>query len=167
LDYYPGLITISGLFCTSSCWSTSVDDILIYSETPEEHASHLRQVLEVLRNHKLFANARKYSFAQPELSYLGHVNSADGIKADCRKAAAVTNWPTPTSLGDLRSFLGLASYFRKFVRDFAKMGMPLYRLMRKGVAFSWIPDCQQAFYLIKRALIEAPCLAFPDFTQPL
>ena len=143
-----------------------LDDILIYSRTPEEHCLHLRQVLEVLREHRLYANLRKCSFAKPELSYLGHVITAEGIKVDPRKTTAVTNWPRPTSLGDLRSFLGLATYFRKFIRHFAQLAMPLHRLTRKDALWQWTPECQISFEEIKRALTEAPCLAFPDFTKP-
>jgi hypothetical protein len=119
-----------------------LDDILIYSRTPEEHCLHLRQVLEVLREHRLYANLRKCSFAKPELSYLGHVITAEGIKVDPRKTTAVTNWPRPTSLGDLRSFLGLATYFRKFIRHFAQLAMPLHRLTRKDALWQWTPECQ-------------------------
>jgi hypothetical protein len=143
-----------------------LDDILIYSRTPEEHCLHLRQVLEVLREHRLYANLRKCSFAKPEQSYLGHVITAEGIKVDPRKTTAVTNWPRPTSLGDLRSFLGLATYFRKFIRHFAQLAMPLHRLTRKDALWQWTPECQISFEEIKRALTEAPCLAFPDFTKP-
>jgi hypothetical protein len=143
-----------------------LDDILIYSRTAEEHCSHLRQVLEVLREHRLYANLRKCTFAKPELSYLGHIITAEGIKVDPRKTAAVVKWPRPTSLGELRSFLGLATYFRKFISHFAQLAMPLHRLTRKAATWRWTPGCQKAFEEIKRALTEAPCLAFPDFTKP-
>jgi transposase InsO family protein len=143
-----------------------LDDILIYSKTPEEHCEHLRQVLELLRQHKLYANVRKCTFAKTEVAYLGHVVSKDGVRVDPRKTAAVLNWPKPHNLADLRSFLGLATYFRKFIRDFAKLAMPLHRMTRKGILWEWKRECQTAFDNIKRALTEAPCLAFPDFTKP-
>jgi transposase InsO family protein len=143
-----------------------LDDILVYSKTPAEHCQHLRQVFGLLREHKLYANAKKCSFAQSAVAYLGHVVSKDGVKVDPRKTAAVINWPPPTNLAELRSFLGLATYFRKFLRDFARMAMPLHRMTRKGVPWDWTSTCQTAFDDIKQALTEAPCLAFPDFTQP-
>ena len=110
-----------------------LDDILIYSKTPEEHRDHLRKVLDLLREHQLYANLKKCSFAQPEVTYLGHVVSAEGIKVDPRKTAAVADFPTPRNLSHLRSFLGLATYFRKFIRNFAVLAGPLHRLSRKGV----------------------------------
>lgn len=110
-----------------------LDDILIYSKTEEEHCQHLRQVLELLRQHQLYANVRKCFFAQPDVAYLGHVVSKDGVRVDPRKTVAVINWPIPSNLGELRSFLGLATYFRKFLRGFARLAMPLHRLTRKGV----------------------------------
>jgi hypothetical protein len=109
---------------------------------------------------------KKCSFAHPEVTYLGHVVSADGIKVDPRKTAAVAAFPTPKNLGQLRSFLGLATYFRKFIRNFPQMASPLHRLSRKGVLWEWSPSCASAFDRIKQALTTAPCLAFPDFSQP-
>lgn len=143
-----------------------LDDILIYSKTPEEHRVHLQQVLDVLREHQLYANRKKCSFAQPEVTYLGHVVSAAGVKVDPRKTAAVAEYPTPCNLSQLRSFLGLATYFRKFIRNFAHMAAPLHRLSRKDEPWHWSPACSSAFDAIKQALTTAPCLAFPDFSQP-
>jgi transposase InsO family protein len=143
-----------------------LDDILIYSKTPEEHCQHLRQVLELLREHQLYANMKKCSFAKSEVAYLGHIVSSEGVKVDPRKTAAVYNWPKPTCLTELRSFLGLATYFRKFIKDFARLAMPLHGMTRKGVLWDWKSSCQQAFDAIKQALTQAPCLAFPDFSKP-
>jgi hypothetical protein len=114
-----------------------LDDILIYSKTPEEHSQHLRQVLELLREHQLYANMKKCSFAKSEVAYLGHIVSPEGVKVDPRKTAAVYNWPKPTCLTELWSFLGLATYFRKFIKDFAKLAMPLHGMTRKGVLWDW------------------------------
>lgn len=143
-----------------------IDDILIYSKTPEEHQDHLRQVLQVLRDHKLYAKLEKCTFARPEVNYLGHIVSAEGVKVDPRKTAAVVEWPRPRSLTEVRSFLGLATYFRKFIRDFAKLAQPLHWLTRKKVPWMWEALQQNAFDAIKAALTEAPCLAFPDFEKP-
>jgi hypothetical protein len=143
-----------------------IDDILIYSKTAEEHQQHLRQVLQVLRDHKLYAKLAKCSFGRSEVNYLGHIVSAEGVKVDPRKTAAVVNWPRPQGLSEMRSFLGLATYFRKFIRDFARLAQPLHWLTRKKVPWFWGAMHQQAFDAIKQALTEAPCLAFPDFEQP-
>lgn len=143
-----------------------LDDILIYSKTEEEHCEHLRKVLGLLREHRLYANLRKCTFARPELAYLGHIVSAEGIKVDPHKTAAITNWATPSSLSELRSFLGLATYFRKFIRGFARMAVPLHHMSKKGVPWAWTASCQRAFDEVKHALTNAPCLAFPDFSLP-
>ena len=124
-----------------------------------------RKVLELLRQHKLYANLMKCSFVESELEYLGHIISADGIMVDPRKVAAVAHWRPPMNVGELRSFLGLATYFRKFVRDFAKLASPLYRLLRQDVSWAWSAVCQEAFNHVNQALTNAPCLAHPDFSK--
>jgi hypothetical protein len=136
------------------------------SRTPEEHRQHLEQALAVLREHQLYANLKKCSFAKPELLYLGHVVSKEGIKVDPVKIRAIQDWAVPESVPHLRSFLGLATYFRKFIRDFSRIAAPLHRLTRKDVPWDWSPQCASAFQALKDVLTQAPCLAFPDFTKP-
>lgn len=143
-----------------------VDDILVYSRSLEEHKNHLRQVLSTLTHHQLKVKLSKCSFAQQSLAYLGHIISAQGVATDEEKIIAVKDWPTPLSVKDLRSFLGLTGYYRKFVRNYGVICKPLTNLLRKGVLFQWTSVTQEAFVALKTALIEAPVLALPNFQQP-
>ena len=113
-----------------------LDDILIYSKTPDEHRQHLEQVLRLLREHNLYANLKKCSFGQSELLYLGHIVSSAGITVDPRKVAAIKDWAVPSTLTHLRSFLGMATYFRRFIRDFSQLAAPLHALTRKEAPWS-------------------------------
>ena len=143
-----------------------LDDILIYSKTPEEHVEHLRTVLRVLRKHQFYAKKKKCTFMEKELLYLGHIISADGIRPDPAKVAAVQEWKVPTDLHQLRSFLGFGNFFRKFIQGYSKMVTPLTRLTRSSVKWSWAAECQEAFEGVKYALTHAPTLALADPTLP-
>lgn len=142
-----------------------VDDILVYSRTLEEHKNHLRQVFETLSKHQLRVKLSKCSFAQTQLSYLGHIISADGVSTDPEKIQVVRQWPVPVSVKDVRSFLGLAGYYRKFVRHFGIISKPLTKLLRKGQPFIWTQHHQEAFDTLKQSLISAPVLVMPDFQK--
>ena len=102
-----------------------LDDILVFSKTEEEHLQHVKQVLEVLRNHRLYAKLSKCEFGKKELNFLGHVVSAEGIKVDPKKVEIVNNWPIPNSVHQIRQFLGLANYFRRFVQGYANLTRPI------------------------------------------
>jgi hypothetical protein len=146
-----------------------LDDVLIYSKTLEEHITHLRKVFELLREHKLFAKRKKCVFAQPSVTYLGHIISADGIATDPAKVTAVQNWPVPTNVHDVRAFLGLCSYYRRFVPEFARVAAPLTDLTRYDVhevAELWGAAHQRAFDELKRLVTSAPLLAHADPTLP-
>jgi hypothetical protein len=134
------------------CVVVYLDDILIYSRTPEEHLVHLRQVLEVLRQHKFYAKCTKCTFFQTETPFLGHVVGQAGIKPDPAKVASVQNSPVPRSVTHVRSFLGLTNYFRRFIQGYAKMARPLHDLTKKDVPFQWTDACQHAFDSLKAAL---------------
>lgn len=140
-----------------------VDDILVYSTSLEDHVSHLQQVFQILTDHQLKVKHSKCSFAQSKLAYLGHIISTNGVATDDEKITAVRNWPVPTSVKELRSFLGLAGYYRKFVRHFGVICKPLTELLRKGQLFVWTSVTEEAFVTLKNALILAPVLAMPDF----
>lgn len=169
-----------------------LDDILIYSKNEEEHMRHIQLVLEVLRKHGYKARLTKCEFFKQELRFLGHILSAEGIKPDPAKVSVVKDWPTPRSVYEVRSFLGLANYFRRYIKGYARIACPLTDLLkgidasdRKGrllqwgklsdeearkveKAFSgkWTQQCADAFATLKSALVTAPVLALPDFEKP-
>ena len=139
-----------------------IDDILIYSKTEADHATHLRIALETLRRERLYAQFSKYAFWLKEVQFLGHVISTEGIKVDPSKIEAVINWDRPKTPTEVRSFLGLAGYYRRFVQDFAKIATPLTKLTRKNKKFIWNEKCEESFQELKMRLVTAPVLALPD-----
>ncbi|MGL5500526.1 MAG: reverse transcriptase/ribonuclease H family protein, partial [Plesiomonas shigelloides] len=143
-----------------------LDDILVYSRNVEEHKRHLRIVLSTLRAHQFYAKREKCQIGKSELSYLGHIVSKEGLRVDPKKIVAVVDWATPTDVGQLRSFLGLANYFRKFVQGFSLLVAPLTNLTRKGLRWNWTAECEKAFQDVKQALVGAPVLRMPDFAKP-
>ena len=142
------------------------DNILVYSRSYEEHLSHLAQVFCWLADDQWCLKLSKCTFAQQSISYLGHVVSAEGISTDPAKVKAIADWPQPANVKALRSFLGLAGYYRKFVRNFGIIAKPLTELLKKDVMFIWTSIHESAFQLLKQALCSSPVLALPDFSQP-
>jgi len=122
-----------------------IDDILVYSKSKEEHAEHLRIVLSTLTRHKLYAKFKKCDFWMEKVHFLGHVVTKEGISVDPAKIAAVVDWPRPTNVTEVRSFLGMEGYYRRFVKDFAKIASPLTQLLRKDRQFDWSPSCETSF----------------------
>ena len=118
-----------------------IDDILIYSKTQKEHEEHLEIVLQTLKDHKLYAKFSKCEFWLDRVHFLGHVVSAEGIYVDPAKIEAVSNWKAPKSVTEVRSFLGLAGYYRRFVEGFARLAAPLTALTRKGKRYEWTEKC--------------------------
>jgi hypothetical protein len=141
------------------------DDILIYSPSWSAHLQHLNAVLSALREHQLKLKRAKCSFAQSSVAYLGHIISADGVAMDKEKVEAVSSWPQPRSVRGLRGFLGLAGYYRRFIRDYGSIAAPLTQLLRKD-SFAWSPEAVTAFDALKNALSTAPVLQLPDFDKP-
>lgn len=143
-----------------------LDDILVVGRTLAEHNANLAQVLERLRRAGLHLKPKKCCFALEEVVYLGHVVSANGVWIDPKKVVAVEQFPTPLDVKALRSFLGLASYYRRFVPNFAQAAGPLHAFTKQDTPFVWTAECQTAFTKLKHQLTEAPVLAYPDFSKP-
>nr|CAB3505014.1 unnamed protein product [Digitaria exilis] len=143
-----------------------IDDILIYSKNEEEHAEHLRIVLQRLRDHQLYAKFSKCEFWLESVKFLGHTVSKDGISVDPTKVQEVLDWQPPTSVHEIRSFLGLAGYYHRFIPDFSRIAKPMTELLKKGVKFEWNDKCEEAFHTLRRHLTSAPVLAQPDCTKP-
>jgi hypothetical protein len=143
-----------------------LDDILIYSNTPEKHAEHLRLVLSALRKAQLYCKMSKCSFFQTEVDYLGHLITDKGVTVDPRKLESILAWPTPTNVGELRSFLGLVQYYAKFVHNFAELAFPLTQLLKKESSFTWGAAQDAAFSKLKQTLTSSPSLLTPDLTKP-
>ena len=142
-----------------------LDDILIFSKTPEEHLKHLDTVLQILEREGLYAKLKKCDFNKSELLYLGHIIGEFGIKVDPAKISCITEWPTPKNVHEVRSFLGLANYFRKFVRAFSIRAAPMTKLTGKNCKWEWTDACQAAFEGLKADLTNSPVLASPDMTK--
>lgn len=139
-----------------------LDDILVYSRSWREHRRHLRLILQALREHSLKASLKKCAFFQREVAFLGHVVSSGGVATDSDKVSAVKNWPAPSNVKEVRSFLGLAGYYQRFIRNFAQLAAPISSLLKQEVTFSWTGDQQRAFEALKEALTTAPVLHIPD-----
>nr|GFB13713.1 hypothetical protein [Tanacetum cinerariifolium] len=139
-----------------------IDDILVFSKSKEEHEDHLRTVLQTLRQEKLYAKFSKCEFWLSSVAFLGHIISAEGITMDPTKVEAITKWPRPMSVTEIRSFLGLVGYYRRFVEGFSCLALPLTKLMRKGEKFVWNEEREKSFEELKQRLVSAPVLTLPS-----
>ena len=150
-------------------WETCLfylDDIIVFSSTWEEHLARLGQVFERLRHANLKLGAEKCAFAAKEVSYLGHRVTEEGLLPDSALLAAIREIPPPKTATEVRSFLGLAGYYLRYVKNFAAIAGPLHTLTRKDAVFHWSTSCQDAFDRLKMLLTTSPITAFPDFSQP-
>ncbi|WVZ97612.1 hypothetical protein U9M48_043131 [Paspalum notatum var. saurae] len=129
-----------------------IDDILIYSKNEKEHEEHLRVVLTRLREHKLYAKFSKCAFWLKEVGFLGHILSEKGVAVDPSKVKDVLNWKQPETVTEIRSFLGLAGYYRRFIKDFSKIAKPMTSLTKKNAKFVWGPKCEDGFRELKKLL---------------
>jgi hypothetical protein len=143
-----------------------IDDILIYSKNEAEHAKHLRIVLQCLRDHKLYAKFSKCEFWLDSVKFLGHTISKDGISVDPSKVQEVMDWKPPKSVHQIRSFLGLAGYYRRFIPDFSRIAKPMTKLLKKGVKFVWSEACDKSFHTLRDHLTSALVLTQPNMTKP-
>lgn len=139
-----------------------IDDILVFSKTEEEHEQHLRMVLDKLREHQLYAKFSKCEFWLHEVGFLGHKLTAEGLSVDPTKIQAVTEWQTPSNVKEVRSFLGLVRYYRKFVEGFSSIARPMTQLLKKDKKFEWTPKCEESFQELKKRFTTALVLATPD-----
>ena len=138
-----------------------IDDILVYSQDRESHDAHLRVVLETLRKEQLYAKLIKCEFWLNEVSFLGHIVSKEGIRVDPKKIEVVVEWKPPRNVTKIHSFLGLAGYYRRFVKGFSTIAAPMMRLLQKNVKYEWREKCQRSFKKLKAFLTEAPVLTQP------
>lgn len=154
-----------------------LDDIIVYSDTIADHLKRLERGFQKLREHDLKIEAEKCQLFQSRVRYLGHVVSAEGVATDPAKTEAVSQWPTPRTPKDLSSFLGFASYYRRFIPGLTQTAAPLHKLVaeisekgknKKGTITSerWEGECRKAFDDLRKALTSAPVLAYPDYTEP-
>ncbi|KAI3695636.1 hypothetical protein L1987_78635 [Smallanthus sonchifolius] len=139
-----------------------IDDILIYSRTKEDHTTHLKLILELLKKEQLYAKFSKCEFWLREIHFLGHVINNQGIHVDPAKVTAIKNWSTPSTPSEIRSFLGLAGYYRRFIPNFSKIALPLTTLTQKNKPFVWEQKQEDAFQTLKQKLCNSPILSLPD-----
>jgi hypothetical protein len=139
-----------------------IDGILVYSWSAEEHGQHIKADLEKLWAHQLYAKFSKCEFWLQEVSFLGHILTAEGVVVDPEKVTAVANWKRPTTIIEIQSFLGLAGYYRRFIEGFSKIAKPMTKLLQKDQDFDWTPACERSFCELKRRLTTAPVLPLPD-----
>jgi hypothetical protein len=140
-----------------------IDDILVYSRSEEEH---LRLALQKLRENRLYAKLSKCEFWMKQVTFLGHVISEGGISVDPSKVQDVLSWNAPMSVGDIRSFLGLAGYYWRFIEGFSKISKPMIELLEKDKKFEWASACEASFQELKKRLTTTPILLMPDMEKP-
>ena len=143
-----------------------IDDIVVFSKTTEQHFEHLQIVFDRLRKAGLRLKIKKCKLFQTQIDFLGHTVSAKGIQPDSSKVKAILEWPRPTTVKELQSFLGIINYYRRFIKDLAKIASPLYQLTKKGREYTWTNECQSAFDTLRQALISEPIMRAPDMSKP-
>jgi hypothetical protein len=143
-----------------------IDNILVYSKSTEDHEEHLRVVLQRLWDHHLYTKFSKCEFWINEVSFLGHMISSEGIVVDPSKVRDVLEWELPKSVHQVRSFLGLAGYYRRFILNFSKISKPITELLKKGTKYIWSKECDEAFETLKMLLVTSSVLAQPDIAKP-
>ena len=141
-------------------------DIIVMGKTFEEHLKNLDLVFSRIRDAGLKLKPEKCSLLKEEVRYLGHIVSKDGIAADPQKTAKVQHWPIPASAKEVQQFLGLANYYRRFIRNFAHIAKPLHKLTKRTTSFNWTSECQQSFEHLRNHLSSPPILSYPDFKLP-
>ena len=141
-----------------------VDDILVFSNDIDTHVLHLQEVFHRLSSHGVTLHTEKCQIRVDEVTYLGHVFSKDGMSPDSSKTKVIQNWIIPNNVIELRRFLGLASYYRRYIKNFSTMAEPLLFLANKGITYTWTPECQKVFTELQQRLQSSPILTCPDFS---
>ncbi|KAL0453992.1 UNVERIFIED_CONTAM: Transposon Tf2-11 polyprotein [Sesamum latifolium] len=166
LDQLKGATVFSKIDLRSGYWQLRIEKGSIskkaFRTSPEEHEQHLRTVLQILREKQLYAKFSKCEFWIEEIAFLGHVVSKEGVQPDLAKVRAILGWEPPKNVSEVRSFLGLVGYYRKFVKDFSVVAKPLTNLLKKNAPFHWNDRCAQSFEELKKRLTSAPILALPS-----
>ena len=139
-----------------------IDDILVYSKSKSEHEEHLKTALQTLIENQLYVKLSKCEFWLDHVVFLGHVISSKGIEVDPRKIEAIWNWEVPKNVTEVRSFLGMTDYYRRFVEGFSKIAGPMTKLLRKNIPFKWTEEAQQSFYELKRRYRSDPTHVLKD-----
>ena len=142
-----------------------LDDVIVYSKSIEKHLANLRSVFDRFRKKGLKLKPKKCHFCKLEVLYLGHVVGRDGIKPNQNKVDVVKTYPVPRNCNEVRSFVALISYYRRFIKDFASIASPLNNLLKKGVNFQWADICQVAFERLRNSLLKSPILSYPNFKE--
>jgi hypothetical protein len=143
-----------------------IDNILIYSHNEQENVEHLRKVLQRLRDCQLYAKLSKCEFWISEVLFLGHIINREGLVVDPRKVTAILDWNAPKDVRGIKSFIGMAGYYRRFIEGFSKIARPMTALLAKKIEFKWTPACQKSFETLKEKLTMAPVLILPDVHKP-
>jgi hypothetical protein len=143
-----------------------IDVILVYSQNEQEHEEHLRKVLQRLRDCQLYAKLSKCEFWISKVLFLGHIINRDGLAVDPKKVAAIMDWKAPKDVQGIKSFIGMASYYRRFIEGFSKIARPMTALLAKKVEFKWTLACQESFEMLKQKLTTTPVLVLPDVHKP-
>ncbi len=147
------------------CMFVYMDDLVVFSPSLEQHIEDLQNVFNIIKENGIKANLSKCHFLKKEVEVLGHVLSTEGVKPVSKKVEAIAKWEAPTNITQLRSFLGAIGYYRKFIKDFAKLAHPLFRLLKKNVKFEWTTTTEERFQLLKERLIKFPILKYPDYDK--
>ena len=145
--------------------TTYIDDLLMYSRTWKEHLNHLARVMDRLREVNLKLKPTKCHSVRQSMKFLGHILTSQGLQPNPRLVVAVKGFPVPQNISELRQFLGLASYYQRFITQLAKVALPLHQLTRKEAKWNWTKECQNAFDLLKGKLLSSPVLTYPDFNH--
>jgi hypothetical protein len=143
-----------------------IDDILVYSQNEQEHEEHLRKVLQRLRDCQLYTKHSKCKFGISEVLFLGHIINQDGLAVDPKKVVVILDWKAPKDVRGIKSFIGMAGYYRRFIEGFSKIARPMTTLLGKKVEFKWTPACQESFEMLKQKLTIAQVLVLPDVHKP-